>query len=677
MSDTHAELCIVGAGPRGLSVLERICANERVAPTHRTLTVHVVDPAAPGPGAVWRTEQSRHLLMNTVASQVTVYTDDSARIEGPIEPGPSLYEWAQELVVLTRAGASADAYDAATLEEAGRLGPDSYPSRAFYGRYLHDCFQRVVARAPGHVTVRVHRSRAVAMADTHGVPGGPQGVRLEDGTRLNHLDGVVLAQGHVPARLTAREARTASLARIHNLRYLAPANPADLDLSGVEPGQHVLLRGLGLNFFDHMALFTAGRGGVFEPREGRLVYRASGREPKLFASSRRGVPYHARGENQKGAYGRHLPRLLTPEFIARLRARSVDGERVNFGQDLWPLISREVESVYYGTLLDSLGRGDEREEFTARYLATVEESDRNELVASYGIEETRRWDWEKLSRPYGERKFSSRGDFRAWLLRHLQRDVAEARAGNVRGPLKAALDVLRDLRNEVRLAVDHGGLEGNSHRDDLEGWYTPLNGFLSIGPPASRIEEMIALIEAGVLEVTGPGTQIRLDAAAPSFVAASDSVPGPPVRASVLIEARLPEPDLRRTEDPLMLHLLNTDQAAPYRIAGSCGTSYETGGLAVTERPYRVVDGRGRPHPRRFAYGVPTESVHWVTAAGIRPGVDSVTLGDSDAIARALCALPPTARVPAGVRPVTEGSAQGTAEGSAEGSGAQLAGVIV
>lgn len=41
-----------------------------------------------------------------------------------------------------------------------------------------------------------------------------------------------------------------------------------------------------------------------------------------------------------------------------------------------------------------------------------------------------------------------------------------------------------------------------------------------------------------------------------------------------------------------------------------------------------------------------------MTAAGIRPGVDSVTLGDSDAIARAVLALPPAARVPDGVRPM-------------------------
>ncbi|NEE49918.1 FAD-binding protein, partial [Streptomyces sp. SID8455] len=195
------------------------------------------------------------------------------------------------------------------------------------------------------------------------------------------------------------------------------------------------------------------------------------------------------------------------------------------------------------------------------------------------------------------------------------------------------------------------GLDGNSHRDDLAGWYTPLNAYLSIGPPASRIEELIALIEAGIVEITGPGTDVRLDTAVPEFVATSGIVAGVPVRSTVLIEARLPEPDLRRTDDPLLRHLLNTDQAMPYRIRAAHGSWTETGGLAVSERPYHLLDGRGAAHPRRFAYGVPTESVHWVTAAGIRPGVDSVTVGDSDAIARAVLSLPPVAHVPAAVRP--------------------------
>lgn len=615
-------------GPRGLSVLERLCANERATPQYSRITVHVVDPAAPGAGSVWRTDQSRHLLMNTVTSQITVYTDASSRIDGPIEPGPSLWEWTAALTD----------HDAETLAEARALGPNSYPTRAFYGSYLRDCFRKIVAGAPSHVTVHVHQSSAVAMADT-GVTEGSQAIRLANGTRLNDLDRVVLAQGHVSARLTPQQDRTADLAREHHLRYVPPANPADVDLSGIAPGEPVLLRGLGLNFFDYLTLLTAGRGGEFHRTGTGLRYVPSGREPLLYASSRRGMPYHARGENEKGAFGRYLPRLLTPERIEQLRRQPA-----RFTADLWPLIAREVECVYYETLLEARGRGAERPAFGEKYLA---DPDSVAVLDAYRIDQADRWSWERLTTPYGQRRFASRAEFRDWLLGHLAADVAHARAGNVRGPLKAALDVLRDLRNEVRLAVDHGGLVGESHRDELERWYTPLNAYLSIGPPVSRIEEMIALIEAGVLVLTGPGTQLRISTAEPTFLALSTEVPGPTVRARVLIEARLPEPDLRRTLDPLLRHLVDTDQATPHRIARSNGTDYETGGLAVTERPYRLLDARGRPHPHRFAYGIPTEAVHWATAAGIRPGVDSVTLADSDAIARAVLG-------PVAVRPATQ-----------------------
>ncbi|MFB7743746.1 FAD/NAD(P)-binding protein [Streptomyces sp. NPDC056132] len=639
MPPVTRHLAVVGAGPRGLSVLERLCANERRGPSADGVIVHLVDPHLPGAGAVWRPDQPGELLTNTVASQITVFTDDSVRIEGPIEPGPSLYEWAQSLALL---GGDGD-YDERTLAEARRLGPDSYPSRGFYGHYLHDCYRRIVSRAPAHIEVREHRTRAVVLSDALGAADGPQSLRLENGARLDGLDAVLLAVGHVGTHLTARQRRTADLALIHGLTYVTPANPADVDLSWVEPQQNVLLRGLGLNFFDYMALLTTGRGGRFVRERDRLVYRASGLEPRLYAFSRRGVPYHARGENEKGAFGRYYPRLLTAEYVARLRARAAAGERIGFTEHLWPLIKREVESVYYATTLRSRGvASDVVEGFTDRYLDLdlAEGAGSDELLSVHGLVAADRFDWDRLTDPCGDLGFASRDEYRDWLLGYLRADAEAGRAGNLSGPLKASLDILRDLRNEIRLAVDHGGLDGESHRDELERWYTPLNAFLSIGPPVTRIEEMAALIEAGVLTVTGPGTEVRLDSAEPAFIAASTRVPGRSVHATALIEARLPEPDVRRTEDPLLRHLLETEQAVPYRITTAQGTEVETGGLAVTERPYRIVDRRGRAHPRRFAYGVPTESVHWVTAAGVRPGVDSVTLGDSDAIARALVSLP-------------------------------------
>lgn len=135
------------------------------------------------------------------------------------------------------------------------------------------------------------------------------------------------------------------------------------------------------------------------------------------------------------------------------------------------------------------------------------------------------------------------------------------------GPLKAALDVLRDLRNELRLIVDHGGLTGVSRRDHLDRWYTPLNAFLSIGPPRRRIEELVALMEAGVVEVVGPRLEVMEREG--TWVAHSPDVPGSAVSVTTLIEARLPEPDLRRTADPLLARLLETGQCRRTRSTGT------------------------------------------------------------------------------------------------------------
>ncbi|MFD5031395.1 FAD/NAD(P)-binding protein [Streptomyces sp. NPDC058220] len=633
-------LAVVGAGPRGTSVLERLCASVPELAPDLPLTVHLVDPAPPGAGRVWRTDQSAELLMNTVASQVTVFTDDSVECEGPIRPGPSLYEWAA-----TRPGE--------------RLGPDDYPSRAAYGRYLEWAFRRTVAGAPENVTVEVHRARAIRLDDdpdsatvgpkapstTPVSPDAPgaslpyrptQTLTLDNGTTISGLSAVVLAQGHLPVVSGQTQATLSEYAERHRLRYLPPANPADVDLSAVAPGEPILLRGLGLNFFDHMALLTAGRGGLFtRGLDGVLVYHPSGREPQLYAGSRRGVPYQARGDNAKGPSGRHLPLVLTPDVIALFRKRADEGDPPDFLEEIWPLVAKEVEAVFYDAALAAGGRPQgSRDRFVDRFLAAPHGSAREAAVLDEaGIGTADRWCWDRISRPYDGETFRDPADHRAWLLAHLRQDAAQAALGNVAGPVKAALDVLRDLRNELRQIVDHSGLSGTSRRDHLDRWYTPLNAFLSIGPPRRRIEEMAALIEAGVLDVIGPRTTVRTRDGV--FTAESPEVPGSLVRATTLVEARLPEPDLRRSCDPLLSRLLKTGQCRPHTVDG-----YETGGVDVTRRPYRLIGRQGDVHPRRFALGVPTEGVHWVTAAGARPGVDSVMLSDTDAVARATLRTP-------------------------------------
>ncbi|KAK2596065.1 hypothetical protein N8I77_013573 [Diaporthe amygdali] len=610
---TDAHVAIVGAGPRGTSTLERLCASAKdiLAPGSR-LTVHVVDPSPPGPGRIWRTNQSQYLLMNSISSQISLYTDDTVTCEGPIRPGPSLHEWA------------------VSIGGMPQLGPDDYPTRAFYGRYAQWVFNETVQNAPEGIEVEVHAARAIRLDDA---PGGSQVLTLSNGRVLDGLAAVMLAQGHLPLRKGPKELELTTQAVQHGLRYIEAASPADVELSAIAPGEPVFLRGLGLVFFDYMALLTVGRGGRFDGTSGRLVYHPSGSEPRIFAGSRRGIPYQAKGRNTLGANGRHLSLLLTDDVIAGFRKRAEAGSPPNFRHEVWPLIAKEVETVYYQCLLKRQGR--EHAGFQERYFAVPHDSPQEEeILDELGVPDEERLSWDRLLRPQGNRTFASADEWRGWLVSYLRRDVEEAELGNAESPTKAAMYILRDLRSKVRLVVDHGGLGGASRRDDLDNWYSPRNSFLSVGPPLQRIEQTAALVEAGVLEILGPEPSVKVDggagAAAGGWVVQSSSVPDGKARVTTLVEARVPSPNLTHTADELLSYLLRTGQCRPHTLDG-----YDTGGLDVTKSPHHVVDAGGHPHPRRFAVGVPTEGVHWVTTVTIRPGVNSTTVRANDAMARA------------------------------------------
>jgi uncharacterized NAD(P)/FAD-binding protein YdhS len=267
-----------------------LCANAREV--GEPVVVDVVDPAPAGPGAVWRPDQSPELLMNTVTSQVSLFTDESVRCDGPLVRGPSLYEWACRL----RAGEISGDHPEVCLAEAARLGPDDYPTRAFYGHYLEWVVDWLVSTAPENVTVRMHRGEAVALDDS--ANGRTQEVTLADGTRLTGFDRVVLALDHGPLVPSGTEREHREFATRHGLHYVSPANPADADLDVLEPGMPVLVRGLGLCFFDYLALLTVGRGGRFTDDAKGLVYEPSGREPLL-------RHLHATGQAQPYRIGRY------------------------------------------------------------------------------------------------------------------------------------------------------------------------------------------------------------------------------------------------------------------------------------------------------------------------------------------------------------------------------------
>jgi hypothetical protein len=84
----------------------------------------------------------------------------------------------------------------------------------------------------------------------------------------------------------------------------------------------VVVRGLGLTFYDVCARLTADRGGKFVRDEtGTVVYEPSGEEPQIYAGSRSGLPFPARGVNQKELGDTYQPVCSTAQKVDELRAR--------------------------------------------------------------------------------------------------------------------------------------------------------------------------------------------------------------------------------------------------------------------------------------------------------------------------------------------------------------------
>ncbi|WP_225850246.1 FAD/NAD(P)-binding domain-containing protein [Streptomyces sp. HPF1205] len=630
MSPRTIRICIVGAGPRGTVAFERICANAPLLSPGQDVHVHVIDPYPVGGGRVWKFDQPRELLMNTVAGDVTVFTDPTVTCEGPLTPGPTQYQWAR----MVADGRVTDVSDEAKAE-AAVMEPWSYASRAFQGEYLSWAFRHIAARAPFEVSVRVHRTRAVSVADC---PDGMQEVRLEGEDLPLRVDAVILAQGHYDVAPTTREQRLVDFAARHGLSYVAPNSPAEADLSGIRAGQPVVLRGLGLNFYDYMVLLSQGRGGRFVTEGDRLRYLPSGDEPVLYAGSGRGMPYRARAEIKKEIVPRYQPDFLTAERIARLRRDAGTG-RTDFVRDLFPLVAKEVGWVYYRALL--------RDQSPAAHARLVAEYPALEwgtpamerLIEELVPDPELRFDWKRLDRPADGVGFRGQADFRAWILGQLAEDLRHSRLGPARSAVKAAAAVMRDLRDEVRQVISHRGISGTSYRDHIDRWFSGLNNYAASGPPATRVAQLLALVEAGVVEPLGPRMTVTADEGAGVFLASSPDVPGAPVRATALVEAHLPLTDVRRATDPLLASMRAAGQCRPHVIPDAGGEGYETGGLDVTESTFQVVRADGTPHPGRFSYGPPVESVQWVTAIGARPHVNSRTLLQGDAIVRACLRL--------------------------------------
>ncbi|MET9385052.1 FAD/NAD(P)-binding protein [Streptomyces sp. NPDC002928] len=568
---------IVGAGPRGTGLIERIAANAPELYAGSGLDIHLVDPHQPGAGRIWRQAQSPLLWMNSHAEDVTMFTDETVTMAGPVGEGPTLHEWAG-------------------------IDGRTFADRQLQGAYLSWVHDRAVAALPPEITVHHHPRRALRVG---GAREGRQQVWLEGLARPLPADLVVLALGHLDAELDDEQRALASYAREHGLVHLPPDFTADSDLSALGAGEPVLVRGFGLAFVDLMVLLTEGRGGRYEGD----TYVPSGREPVLYVGSRRGVPYHSKIGYDLSGERPPLPRFLGPAEVEALLARP---DRFDFRRDVWPLVEKELGFAHYHRLFTA---HPERTsvawtDFEEKY-AAADAVEREALVSSAVPDPRDRLDLAALDHPLDGMRYATHEDLQEGLRGYIEDDLRRRHDPSHSADLAVFLGLLSVYGQLVRLG-------------DIGPWWHGFFSYLASGPPGPRLRQIPALSRAGILKFVGADMSVRAEDGV--FRASSATVPGFSVEARALVEARLPEPTLGRARDPL-LRELHADGAA----------ETPDGLLRVDPVDGRVLDRAGRPHPRRFALGPFTDGR--TPGAFTRPRTGGPAFRQNDATARAALAF--------------------------------------
>ncbi|MFL4499761.1 FAD/NAD(P)-binding protein [Weissella sp. MSCH1] len=610
-------IVLVGAGPRNLSLVERLMAHAKS--TTEPVDITLYDPFPIG-GRVWNPDQDPTFLMNTVTQQLTLFTDPSVPNHASTALyGPNFYEWSvtfgKEYVKIH--DFKNEAY---FLDELTRINPNRFTSRALFGVYAQWFFEHLGAHVPANVTLSYER-RSV----TDVVKQDDQYTVTIDGTDTIIADQVVMALGHVDNSLNDEEQAFADAAAGNdNMLYVAPTHPSEADLDAVPAREKVVLRGLGLSFFDYIAKLTISRGGRFaRDNNGVMYYLPSGKEPHMIAGSRKGLPMHARGVNQKVAAEGYQPLFFTSENLDKLAEKS--NGQVTY-DEFFTLLRKELEYKHYQNTINDFGV---TWPFNAAEFmdALAASDDLNETARKYGISEEYIMDWDRILNPVDD--VPAEVEYSDFMMNYLTWDINDANQGNNDAPYAGAFDMLRDVRGIIRHYLDAGYLSSDEYAKFLSK-FNPFNSLISVGPPVLRVEQMRALIEAGVLEVAGPGlaVSVRDD----HYVATDNR--GNTWTVNKLVEARLFPVSLAASTNPLVANLRDRGLLSAAEYTKADGSTYVVGGTRMNKDDLTVIDANDNEVDGLFIWGVPTEGWSWFTTFAPRSGVNDKNLRDAENIAR-------------------------------------------
>lgn len=604
------KIAIIGAGPRGMQTLERIVAWQKNEFPNKKIEINIFDPFSIG-GRVWTANQPHELIMNTASQHITLFYDNTINSLGPSNSGPNLYEWAHSFADKYITDHN---YSHIFNDEIKNLGPNDYSSRSLYGIYINWFFDHVLESSSKEIDINFHQYEITDIK------------KLSSGFKIFHNensideDYVIMALGNLENTPAKFEDELTEFSKLNNLNYILPGFPNEPDLSNIPAKENVIIRGLGLSFFDFMARFTVGRGGEFKRNsDNHLTYLPSGKEPHIIAGSRRGFPYHAKGRNEKEPGEELRPHFLTPAFINNLK----NGKKIT-SDELWSLIKKEIEYVYYTLLVIQNYPDINHYQFELSFLHNSEQT-----LKEYNIKKTDLLDWNYIKNP--SINLLPNDDPKQFMINYLKKDAQDAEGGTKTNPFSSALEVLRDMRNPIRNIISNRLLPDDQHIR-LFMWFDSLINFLSVGPPAIRIEQLAALIEADIVDILPPG--MTVETKDNQFRTYGKANPATKYLANTLIEARVPGTNAKTTINPLLANLLKNDYASIYTIGSNKDKPMVTGAVQIDLKTNQLKSKNKDILTGLYFWGVPTEGQNWLTTASPRPFVNDISLRTANDIVR-------------------------------------------
>ncbi|WP_426201902.1 FAD/NAD(P)-binding protein [Pseudomonas sp. TWP3-1] len=477
---------LVGCGSRGLSIFERLLSLSEQRP-EQPVVIDIFDPNVLGSGAHWP-DQPDYLLLNTVAGQLGVFPDAPALGNLPDareRPGPDFLAWCHDQRIKVDPDSGLLALDGRDVE------PQDFLPRHLLGAYLADAFSQILATAPAWVSVRLHHQAVTAIEAGE---GQQYLLKVASGAAVS-VDRLILTVGH-----TGR-VRPSDETRIDDV-YPLPGS-----LVAIEPGETILIEGLGLGAMDTLAALTSGRGGHYKRMaDASHVYHPSGHEPVILIQSRDGLPFRTR-PNGLTECPRHQAVLLTSSRIQALR-ENAQNRQLDFENDILPIMLLEMRAAAVA-VMHAQSEPQQYQEVLNR-LRSVAAAGQAGIVACEAL----LCEYEQTCGAINPLALICHAlpetvtahNYHSWIYETIEVDLHEARLGRAQSAIKAAIEVWRDLRDRLREAVDFDGLTDASHRQFYGRWHKAINRLVA-GPQKERHADLLALCDAGLLTFLKPGTQ--------------------------------------------------------------------------------------------------------------------------------------------------------------------------